>query len=271
MDQAPAQEHALLQEISEFRKKVDELSRKNADLELMIEVTTEHSDDVEADLLDRVQAQVKEITDSQMAMIFALAKLAESRDECTGAHLERVRRFCGILAHWLKDHTSYGPKINDTFVLNIYQASPLHDIGKVAIRDQILLKPAALTAQEFEVMKRHTVLGSETLQAVHANYPRNAFIQMGIAIALYHHEKWNGDGYPTGLAGADIPLCARIMAVADVYDALRSERPYKPPLSHEKTAEIILRGGGENFDPTVVQAFDALQKDFSAIMDDLKG
>ena len=249
MDRTTASEDALLGEIAEYRRKIDELSRKNADLELIIEVTTEHSDDVEADLLDRVQAQVREITDSQMGMIFALAKLAESRDECTGAHLERVRRFCRILTEWLRNHTSYGSEIDDGFVLNIYHASPLHDIGKVAIKDDILLKPARLTAMECEAMKTHTVLGSETLQAVHEKYPRNAFIEMGIAIARCHHEKWNGTGYPAGLVGTEIPLCARIMAVADVYDALRSARPYKPSFSHERTVEIILKGRGDTSTP----------------------
>ncbi len=271
MDTVTVPEHILLQEIAEFRKKVDELSRKNADLELIIEVTTEHSDDVEADLLDRVQAQVKEISNSQMAMIFALAKLAESRDKCTGAHLERVRRFCGILAERLRCNTPYSARIDDTFVLNIYHASPLHDIGKVAIRDDILLKPAKLTAREFEAMKRHTVLGSETLQAVHEQYPRNEFVRMGIAIARYHHEKWDGSGYPTGMVGEDIPLCARIMAVADAYDALRSERPYKPPFSHERTVEIISKGAKAQFDPTIVDAFQDSQGEFKVIMDDLTG
>ena len=138
-------------------------------------------------------------------------------------------------------------------------AGLLHDVGKVGIRDSVLLKPDKLTLEEFETMKHHAVLGARTLEEVRSKYPKNAMINMGIAIARSHHEKWDGSGYPDGLAGEDIPLSARIMAVADVYDALRSKRCYKLGFSHERSCAIILEGSGTHFDPSVVEAFNELE------------
>ncbi|OHD61895.1 MAG: two-component system response regulator [Spirochaetes bacterium GWF1_49_6] len=220
-------------------------------------------------LEELIQKQVKEISDSQMATIFAIAKLAESRDEDTGTHLERVQKYCRILALKLREKEPYRTKIDDYFIRDIFQASPLHDIGKVAIPDAILLKQGKLTPEEFEVMKTHTSLGSDTLKAVNVTYPNNSFINMGIEISRSHHERWDGKGYPDGLSGGDIPLCARIMAVADVYDALRSKRCYKPPFEHDKSRDIILEGKGAQFDPIVVDAFEEIHMDFREITETL--
>lgn len=202
-----------------------------------------------------VQAQVSEISEAQMAMIFALAKLSESRDDDTGGHLERVQMFCRILATQLAEATPYGEIIDGRYIENIFQTSPLHDVGKVSIPDAILLKSDKLTGEEFELMKRHTVVGAETLETVRRHYPKNMFIAMGIEVARSHHERWDGGGYPDGLTGEMIPLSARIMAVADVYDALRSRRSYKPALPHDESLGIITRGRGTQFDPDVVDAF----------------
>jgi len=212
-----------------------------------------------------VREQVKEISDSQLAAIFALAKLAESRDEDTGKHLERVQTFCKLLAAKLSEQPRYRDHIGSTYTENIHHASPLHDIGKVGIRDSILLKPGKLTLEEFETMKNHAILGAQTLEEVRSKYPKNAIINMGIAIARSHHEKWDGSGYPDGLAGEDIPLSARIMAVADVYDALRSKRCYKLRLSHERSCAIILENSSTHFDPSVVEAFGELEGRFEKI------
>lgn len=222
-------------------------------------------------LQELVQAQVQEITASQMSTIFALAKLAESRDDDTGRHLERVQEFCKLLAQRLCTTTTACRVLPPAFIDNLYHASPLHDIGKVGITDNILLKPGRHTPEEFEIMKQHTVIGAQTLEAASERYPRNAFVNMGTAIARSHHEKWDGSGYPDGRAGDDIPLEARIMAVADVYDALRSKRCYKDAFSHEKSREIILAGRGTHFDPMLVDLFLSVEPEFDRIrteMDD---
>ena len=212
-----------------------------------------------------VQEQVREIAESQMATIFALAKLAESRDDSTGKHLEHVQVLCGLLAETMRAQPANSETIDDVFVDNIIHASPLHDIGKVAIHDEILLKPGKLTVEEFEIMKTHTVLGAATLEAVKQEYPHNTFIDMGIQIARSHHERWNGTGYPDGLAGRAIPLCARIMTVVDVYDALRSPRCYKEPVAHKESCGIIIDGSGSQFDPDAVEAFRARQEAFKSV------
>ncbi len=222
-------------------------------------------------LEDLVKAKVAEISDSQLATIVALAKLAESRDHGTGDHIERTQTFCSILAARLRDNHYHAISTDETFVQIIYHVAPLHDIGKVGISDDILLKPSKLTPDEFEIMKTHTMIGVSTLQTARGRYPRNAFLNTGIAIARSHHEKWDGSGYPDGMVGDDIPLSARIMAVADVYDALRSKRPYKPAFTHERSCAIIQDGAGRHFDPAVIEAFMAVEAQFAEIrkpMDD---
>jgi len=209
-------------------------------------------------LEDLVQEKVKDIEESHHATILAMVKLAENRDDDTGRHIDHTRYLCKILAEKLVGNSRYSGYISDRYVVNIYNAAPLHDIGKVGIPDKILLKPGRLTADEWLIMKRHTLIGAETLQAVHTKHVRNIFINMGISIARSHHEKWDGSGYPEGLKGEDIPLSARIMAVVDVYDALRSQRPYKEAFSHEKSLEIIISGAGTHFDPDIVEAFGSL-------------
>lgn len=212
-----------------------------------------------------VKEKSRELYDSQMAAILAVSKLAETRDDETGHRIERTRTFCKLVAEKLRDDPRYASGINDAYVENIYHAAPLHDIGKVGILDAILLKPGKLTPEEFEIMKTHTVIGAKTLQAARDKYPKNAFLNMGIGLARAHHEKWDGTGYPDGLAGEDIPLCGQIMALADVYDALRSKRPYKPSFSHEKSCGIILEGAGKHFDPAVISVFKAVERDFADI------
>jgi putative two-component system response regulator len=212
-------------------------------------------------LLKLIQPQVKEDLDLQMAMIFALAKLAVARAN-PGRHLERVQIFSRSLALKLHEKSTYRSQIDADFIEHIYHASPLHDIGKVVISDDILLKPDRLTDDEFEVMKTHTTLGAQALETIHDQYPRNAFINMGIEIARSHHERWDGLGYPDGLKGEDIPLSARIIAVADIYDVLRSRRCYKQALSHENSCRTIKVDSGKAFDPGVVEAFVELELEF---------
>lgn len=210
----------------------------------------------------RAEEKNNEVLDAQLTTIFALAKLAEYRDEDTGAHLERVREYCRLMAEELKENSPYTDHITDEFIHCIQNAAPLHDIGKVAIPDSILLKPGKLTPEEFETMKTHTIVGAENMQMVYNRYPGNAFIGMGIEIALYHHERWDGSGYPDGLQGSNIPLAARIMALADFYDALCSDRCYRRAFSHEQVTAMILDAEGSHFDPILVKAFRTLNEDF---------
>ena len=216
----------------------------------------------------RVSNQVKEIADSQLATIMALAKLAESRDDDTGQHLERVQAFFQVMVGHLSLNGRYQDLSEDMLSKNSNYACALHDIGKVGIPDAILLKPDRLTPEEFQVMKKHTYIGSDTLQSVHEKYPNNNLVKMGIAISRWHHERWDGTGYPDGLVGEQIPLAARIMAVVDVYDALRSQRPYKEAFSHEKSLAIILEGSGSQFDPDMVNALLEAEKQFEKIFND---
>jgi putative two-component system response regulator len=218
-------------------------------------------------LEELVKEQVKEIYESQMATIFALAKLSESRDNDTGKHLERVQYICRLISTELSYNTKYKDIITPDYIENIFYACPLHDIGKVGIKDDILLKPGKFTPEEFEYMKTHSVLGAETLEAVHKSYPNNTFINMGIDIARYHHERWDGSGYPDGLSGDNIPLCARIMSIADVYDAVRSKRCYKSSHSHEETSEIIIKESDNQFDPDIIESYKEIQEELKDIWD----
>ncbi len=216
-----------------------------------------------------IERKIRETSEAQNATIFAMAKLAESRDDDTGGHLERVREYCRQLAEDLRSHSPYSDHITAEFIDCIQHAAPLHDIGKVAIPDSILQKPGKLTSEEFEKMKSHTVLGADNLQLVFNSYPGNMFIGMGIEIALYHHERWDGSGYPDGLVGKNIPLSARIMALADVYDALRSDRCYRKGLTHDQVRNIILEGNGKHFDPEVVMAFLRIEGIFARMGHDV--
>lgn len=193
--------------------------------------------------------------ESRDLLIFSLAKLAESRDPETGAHLERMRNYSRLIAQCLSELDNYRGIVDGEFVDLVYHTSPLHDIGKVGIPDNVLLKPGRLTASEFNVMKRHTLIGAETLDAAMQFHPDAAFLKMARDIALTHHEKYDGSGYPRGLAGEEIPLCGRIVALADVYDALTTKRVYKPAFSHERAKEIIVQDSGKHFDPDVVGVF----------------
>jgi putative two-component system response regulator len=200
-----------------------------------------------------------------MSTIFALARLAEVRDDDTGSHVARVQAFCKMLAEGMRDMKPRKARLSDAFIEHLYQASALHDIGKVGIPDAILLKPGKLTPEEFEVMKKHCEIGAGTLNAVLQQHPDNQFLRMGVEVARSHHEKWDGKGYPDGLQGEAIPLAARITALADVYDALTSKRCYHPPASHEDAGRIILEGDGSHFDPDVVAAFKALAEQFQRV------
>lgn len=206
-------------------------------------------------LEELVNEKVNEISESQMSTIFALVKLAESRDDETGAHVERTAELCKLMALYLRENPKYSNIIDNEYIDNIYKASPLHDIGKVGIPDKILLKKGRLSKEEFEIMKSHVEVGHETLKEVYSKYGANTFLKMGMDITRYHHEKWDGTGYPSGIKGEEIPLAGRIMAIVDVYDALRSKRVYKEAYSHAKSMKLIKDNRGKHFDPELVDVF----------------
>jgi putative two-component system response regulator len=219
-----------------------------------------------AELLVRIRAGERVLSmETRDVVIFALAKLAESRDPETGAHLERVRRYSRTLAQQMGQQAKYFDEVDDQYIHLIYLTSPLHDIGKVGIPDSVLLKPGRLTPEEFEVMKTHAVLGAETLDAALREYPGATFLQMARDIAASHHERFDGSGYPIGLRGSDIPLCGRIVALADVYDALTSKRVYKDAFGHDNARTVIINESGSHFDPDVVDAFLQCEDQFIGI------
>ena len=216
-----------------------------------------------AELLLRVQTGERILgLETRDLVIFTVAKLAESRDPETGAHLERVRNHCRAVAEWLSQNGQGEYRINKSFVETVYLTSPLHDIGKVGIPDSILLKPSRLSDREFEIMKTHTVVGAEALGAAVDQFPDAGFLRMARDIARSHHERHDGTGYPDGLVGANIPLSARIVALADVYDALTSRRPYKNAYATDVSRCIIVEESGSHFAPEIVQAFLAVEPAF---------
>ncbi len=207
--------------------------------------------------------------DAQHATIVALARLAEHRDTETGKHLDRVSRFCTLIANGLRDDGVYLSEISDAFVLNLHRSAPLHDIGKVGIADSILLKPGKLTADEWTIMKTHTTIGADTLRTLIEDGTRCDYLRVGYEIAYCHHEKWDGSGYPRALMAEDIPLSARILALADCYDALTTRRPYKEPWTHEDAMAHVLSQSGSHFDPAVVEAFHKRQDEVNEIRSEL--
>lgn len=210
----------------------------------------------------------RKLQHARAATILGLAKLAEYRDEGTGTHLERIREYARLLAQEMANRPRYRGKIDQRFIEDIYQSSILHDIGKVGIPDAVLLKPGELTEEEFEIIKCHTVFGGDAITAIQSQIEGRSFLNLGREIAYNHHEKWDGSGYPQGLRGADIPLAARIVAVADVYDALTTKRFYKEAFSHAKAMQIITSLRGTHFDPEVVDAFVMLEAQLNRIREE---
>lgn len=206
-------------------------------------------------LAESVTAAADDVQATQDIAVFAMTKLAETRDNETGAHLHRLRDYTMQLARQVQQLPQHRSMVDDQFLADIYRSSPLHDIGKVGVPDKILLKPGRLTAHEFDVMKRHTAIGAGILEQAARQGNAGTFLRMAAQIARSHHERWDGSGYPDGLSGEQIPLPARIVAVADVFDALTSERQYKPAWSVERACAYIVERSGTHFDPDVASSF----------------
>lgn len=232
-----------------------QLSERNAHLELMVL-------DRSRELLEQKQ----QVITAQEAIITAFCSLSEARDNETGYHILRTQHFVEILAQRLRHHPRFAMELDEESIALIVRSAPLHDIGKVGVPDAILLKPGALSEEEWGVMRQHTICGRDAIERSCRSLGVMAcFLRYATEIAFCHHEKWDGSGYPQGLVGDAIPLSARLMALADVYDALITKRPYKPPISHERTVAIIKEGRGSHFDPDIVDAFIECTEDFRAI------
>ncbi|MGW8392966.1 response regulator [Pseudoduganella sp. HUAS MS19] len=229
----------------------------------------EHADflrDQNEFLEQEVQERTREVVAIQDVTILAMASMAETRDPETGNHIRRTQFYVKALAERLKEHPRFSAVLSDGYIKLLFKSAPLHDIGKVGIPDRILLKPGRFEPHEFEIMKTHTTLGRAAIEHAERSLGTPmAFLSVAKEIAYSHQEKWDGSGYPEGLAGEAIPVSARLMAVADVYDALISRRVYKDGMPHEKAVQIIIEGKGKHFDPDMIDAFIGLQEEFRAI------
>lgn len=240
--------------------------RARVETHLKVKMAADFLRDKNDYLESEVQKRTREVNAIQDVTILAMASLAETRDTDTGNHIRRTQYYVKALAEKLKTHPRFASYLTDQVITTLFKSAPLHDIGKVGIPDRILLKPGKFEPHEFEIMKTHTTLGRDVISAAENQLGIDVeFLAVAKEIAYGHQEKWNGSGYPEGLSGDDIPVSARLMAVADVYDALISRRVYKDGMPHEKAVSIILEGKGSHFDPDMVDAFIELQDEFRAI------
>jgi len=236
------------------------------DTQLKIKAASDFLKDQNHYLEQQVSLRTEEVRAIQDVTILSMASLAETRDNETGNHIRRTQHYVKVLAEHLRDHPRFANYLTDKQIELLFKSAPLHDIGKVGIPDRILLKPGKLTPDEFEIMKTHTTIGRDAIVRAESQLGLSvAFLQCAKEIAYGHQEKWDGSGYPQGAAGDDIPISARLMAVADVYDALICRRVYKAPFTHEQAVELIVRGRGQHFDPDIVDAFLAVLPQFQDI------
>jgi putative two-component system response regulator len=234
-----------------IRRLRTDLTRMNAELRELNE-----------NLERKVEQRSAELMKSRDAVIFGLAKLAESRDDETGQHLTRICRYVEILAGRI---AASDPALDEGWVRTVATTAALHDIGKVGIPDAILRKPGKLSDEERDIIRKHTTIGGDTLMALKHRWGDDSFLVTAMEIIFAHHERWDGAGYPFGLAGQAIPLPGRVVAVADVYDALRTRRVYKPSMSHEKARDMIVGAAGSQFDPAIVEAFIGVAEEFREV------
>jgi putative two-component system response regulator len=233
---------------------------------LKLKAAADFLHDQAAFMQKEVERRTREVQVVQEVTIMALASLAETRDNETGNHIRRTQRYVRLLATELSQQSKFSAELDEETIQLLFKSAPLHDIGKVGIPDAILLKPGPLSKDEFEIMKTHTTLGRDTIASAEKLLDApSSFLRLAREIAYCHQEKWDGSGYPQGLAGEAIPLSARLMALADVYDALISRRVYKPPFPHGQAVDMIREQSGRHFDPDVVDAFLALAGEFDAI------
>lgn len=228
-------------------------------VKLHLEIT-EYKNDLE----EKVREKTELIEHLQDVMMLAIAELVECRDENTGGHIKRTANYMKILLDEIVKSGLYSDILTSDYVRDIIRSAPLHDVGKIGINDATLLKAGRLDDAEFEYMKNHAELGGQTIQRMINETNVESFLYIAKDMAHYHHEKWDGSGYPRGLKGKEIPISARIMAIVDIYDALTTKRPYKEAFSHEKALEIILEGKGKSFDPKIIEIFEKIHHKFKS-------
>ena len=241
------------------------LLRKRIEVHLLIESQKKELQDFNNNLLEMVDAKTKTVVELQNAILNAMTKLLDRRDDITGGHIERTQRYMHVL---MKTMAESGIYQNEALSWNLslaVQSTQLHDIGKIAIKDCILLKPEKLSAEEFESIKTHATVGEDVILEIERNTSEHQFLEYAKVFTATHHEKWDGSGYPKGLKGEEIPVLGRAMAIVDVYDALVSDRPYKKGLSHEEAIRIISEGKGKHFDPNIVELFMDVSDQFNKI------
>lgn len=217
------------------------------------------------ELESKVSEKTEMVEYLKNAMMLSLAELVECRDENTGGHVKRTAEYARILTEEIVEAGLYSDILTPEYIKDIVRSAPLHDIGKIGINDGTLLKITSLDNDEFEYMKKHVELGSQSLQKMINETGEESFLYIAKDMAHYHHENWDGTGYPEGLKGEDIPISARIMAIADVYDALTTKRPYKEPFTHEMTVKLIIDGKGKGFDPRIVDVFEEIHYKFELV------
>jgi len=216
-------------------------------------------------LQEMVDAKIKTVVELQDTLLMAMAELVECRDDVTGRHIERARGYLAVLIEAMKKQGLFMEEVSTWNIKLVLQSAQLHDVGKIAVKDGILNKLGKLSNEEFEDIKRHAAFGGALIEKIIRNTNERAFLEYAKIFALTHHEKWDGSGYPSGLKGEEIPLLGRLMAIADVYDALRSARPYKDPYPHEEAVKIIWEGRGRHFDPRLVDLFISVSDEFAKI------
>lgn len=236
-----------------------ELEKYRSDLEQMVEEQTKI-----------ITARTRRISQIQEQVIMGMATLIETRDNSTGKHVKNTKTYVQMIANELKKRKMFEETLTDDYIVNVCKAAPLHDVGKIRIADAILKKPARLTEEEYNAMKLHTVYGKQIINEIIGGVEDPAYVKIAEEIAMYHHERWDGTGYPIGLKGEDIPICARIMALADVFDALYEERCYKEPIRPVyKIMKTLEEGKGTQFDPVITEVFISMEQEIKELLGEL--
>ncbi len=243
---------------------------KRIETHLLVESQKEELLNYNKNLQSLVDAKTRTVLELQNAILRAMAELVENRDDITGKHLERTQSYLSLLINAIKNHPLYADEVSNWNIDLVLLSSQLHDVGKIVVKDEILKKPGKLTNEEFAEIKKHAIFGEKIIDKIKRNATEHEFLEHARIFATSHHEKWDGTGYPRGLKGIDIPLQGRLMAIADVYDALVSDRPYKMAFTHEEAVKIILEEKGTHFDPDLVDIFIGISDKFKEVAHSFK-